>query len=79
MFILGGLTSIFKRHANIMHEIYDNVGLNVLRCRADMLETNMKFINLLLLKCCFTSTETVGLLRTGAQDGHFDFHTAPEL
>ena len=31
------------------------------------------------LKCCFTSTETVGLLGTGAQDGHLDFHTAPEL
>ena len=25
------------------------------------------------------STETVGLLGTGAQDGHLDFHTAPEL
>ena len=33
----------------------------------------------LLLKWCFTSTETVGLLETGAQDGHLDFHTAPEL
>ena len=32
-----------------------------------------------LLKCCFTSTETVGLLVTGAQDGYLDFHTAPEL
>ena len=31
------------------------------------------------LKCCFTSAETVGLLGTGAQDGHLDFHTAPEL
>ena len=31
------------------------------------------------LKCCFTSTETVGLLGTGAQDVHLDFHTAPEL
>ena len=31
------------------------------------------------LKCCFTSTETVALLGTGAQDGHLDFHTAPEL
>ena len=31
------------------------------------------------LKCCFTSTETVGLLGPGAQDGHLDFHTAPEL
>ena len=29
--------------------------------------------------CCFTSTETVGLLGTGAQDGHLDFHTAPGL
>ena len=34
---------------------------------------------LLLLKCCFTSTETVGLLETRAQDGHLDFHTATEL
>ena len=32
-----------------------------------------------LLKCCFTATETVGLLGTGAQDGHLNFHTAPEL
>ena len=29
------------------------------------------------LTCCFTSTETVGLLGAGAQDVHFDFHTAP--
>ena len=35
--------------------------------------------NLLLLKCCFTSTETVGLLGTGTQTVHLDFHTAPEL
>ena len=26
------------------------------------------------LKCCFMSTETVGLLGTGSQDVHFDFH-----
>ena len=32
-----------------------------------------------LLKRCFTSTETVGLLGTGAQDVHLDFHTAPEF
>ena len=31
------------------------------------------------MKCCFTSTETVGLLGTGAQGVHLDFHTAPEL
>ena len=33
----------------------------------------------MLVECCFTSTETVGLLGTGAQDGHLDFHTAPKL
>ena len=32
-----------------------------------------------MLKCYFTSAETVGLLGTGAQDVHLDFHTAPEL
>ena len=32
-----------------------------------------------LVECCFTSTETVGLLGTGAQNGHLDFHTVPEL
>ena len=32
-----------------------------------------------LSKCGFTSTETVGLLGTGAQDVHLDFHTTPEL
>ena len=31
----------------------------------------------MMVECCFTSTETVGLLGTpGAQDGHLDFHTA---
>ena len=33
----------------------------------------------LIVECCFTSTETVGLLGTGAQDDHLDFHTTPEL
>ena len=32
-----------------------------------------------LAKCCFTSTETVGLLGTGPQGVHLDFHTASEL
>ena len=31
------------------------------------------------MKCCFTSTVTVDLLGTGAQDVCFEFHTAPEL
>ena len=30
------------------------------------------------VQCCFTSTETVRLIRT-AQYGQLDFHTAPEL
>ena len=36
-------------------------------------------LQFLVVECCFTSTETVGLLETGAQDGHLDFHTAPEF
>ena len=32
-----------------------------------------------LMKCCFRSTETIGLLGMGAQDGQLDFHTAPEF
>ena len=40
---------------------------------------SMPLIELLFLECCFTSTETVGLLGTGAQDVHLNFHTAPEL
>ena len=34
---------------------------------------------LVVLKCCFMSTKTVGLLGTGAQDGYLDFHAASEL
>ena len=32
-----------------------------------------------LVECCFMPTETIGLLGTGAQDVHLDFHTDPEL
>ena len=31
------------------------------------------------VECYFTSTETVGVLGTGAQDVQLDFRTAPEL
>ena len=31
------------------------------------------------LRTSFTSTKPIGLLGTGAQDVHLDFHTAPEL
>ena len=33
----------------------------------------------MIMKYCFTSTETAGLLGTGAQDVHLNFNTAPEL
>ena len=36
-------------------------------------------IHSLVEALCFTSTEIVGLLGTGAQDIHLDFHTAPKL
>ena len=42
-------------------------------------EQKSSTVHLVMLKCCFTSTETVGLLGTGAQDVHLDFHTAPEF
>ena len=32
-----------------------------------------------MVECCLTSTETVDLLGTGAQDDHLDLHAAPEL
>jgi len=32
-----------------------------------------------LVECSFPSSESIGLLGTGAQDGHLDFNTAPEL
>ena len=34
--------------------------------------------SIIWMKCCFTSTETEGLLGTGAQDV-LNFHTVPEL
>ena len=48
-------------------------------CLPAFLPVCLSLCLLWLVECCFTSTETVGLLGTGAQDGHFDFHTAPEL
>ena len=33
----------------------------------------------IVVECCYTSTETVGVLGTRAQDGHLNFYTAPEI
>ena len=40
----------------------DDVELNVLGCRVDILGTNCDS----MVQCCFTSTETVRLVRTGS-------------
>ena len=42
----------------------DDVELNVLGCRVDILGTNCDQC-LSMVQCCFTSTETVRLIRTG--------------
>ena len=36
------------------------------------------YVIVCLVQCCFASTETIGLLGTGAQDGRLVFHTAPD-
>ena len=58
---------------------WDNVTAVVRLYSEDFYLKSLDNTLLLLLECCFTSTETVGLLGTGAQGGHLDFHTAPEV
>ena len=41
--------------------------------------TERELLKLVEVSSCFTSTETVELLGTGAQDVHLDFHTSPEI
>ena len=42
--------------------------------------TSTQLLSSVHVQCCFTSTETIRTVRErGAQDGHLDFHTAPEL
>ena len=53
----------------------DDVELDVLGCRVDILGTNCDRC-MCLVQCCFTSTGSLG---RGALDDHLDFHTAPEL
>ena len=56
----------------------DDIELHVVGCRVDILGTNCDQC-LSMAQCCFTSTETARLIRTESQNGHLDFHTAPEL
>ena len=56
----------------------EDVELNVLGCRVDILGTNCyQWVS--MVQCCFTSTDTVRLIRTGSPGQRPDYHTAPEL
>ena len=59
------------------HNLFEEKG-EPKRCRAEVLPA-LTSLTARPNRLTFTSTETVGLLGTGAQDGHLDFHTAPEL
>ena len=43
-----------------------------------ILQFHLCAVEFSMVECCFTSTETMDLLGTVAQDGHLDFHTALE-
>ena len=43
----------------------DDVELNILRCRVDILGTNCDQYES-VIQCCFTSTETIRLIRTAS-------------
>ena len=45
----------------------DDVELNVLGCRVDILGTNC-YQCVCMVQCCFTSTETIRLIRTGSPE-----------
>ena len=56
----------------------DDEELNVLGCRVDTLGKNCDEC-LCMVQFCFTSTETIRLIRTESPGDHLDFHTAAEL
>ena len=69
------LPRTFKSTANDVHAIITEGNTNSIVITGHFIRLSC----MLLLKCYFTSTETVGLLGTEAQDVRLDFHTAPEL
>ena len=60
-----------------MHEHYKVVAWS--RLWAHPIEINSSTQIFMSVECCFTSTETLGLLGMGARDSHLNFHTAPQL
>ena len=69
------LPRTFKSTANDVHAIITEGNTNSIVITGHFIRLSC----MLLLKCYFTSTETVGLSGTEAQDVRLDFHTAPEL
>ena len=55
-------------------EVYDLLPHSICELRQDG-----NTVCAIRVECRFRSTETVGIIRAGVQDGHLDFHTAPEL
>ena len=57
-----------------MQDYHDDVELNVLGCQVDILGTICDQC-VSMVQCCFTSTETIRLVRTGSPDRHLDSHS----
>ena len=81
----GGLLGVFRFSSCRGMEISDPRSDQVHACRdcslsnsnkknfVSVAQTSSSGLPVAWLKCCFTSTKTVGLLGTGAQDVHLDF------
>ena len=52
-------------HHESCDDVDDDMELNVLGCRVDILGTNCDQC-VCMVQCCFTSTETIRLIRTGS-------------
>ena len=73
-----GRSILRRKHQNTAAQRVESSGQESGACSAVACR-GFDVVVVVVVECGFTSTETVGLLGTGAQDGHPDFHTAPEL
>ena len=62
----------------VLFPICDDVELNVLRCQVDILGANCDQC-VSIVQCCFTSTETIRLIRMGSQGWPPQLSHTPEL
>ena len=58
-------TTRAKQFGSVAEDGGDDVEPNVLGCRVDILGTNREH-GVRMAQCCFTSTETIRLIRTGS-------------